>query len=405
MIPQFIRNKPRLAFYSFLAVFASGFGQTFFVSVMGGEIRETFDLSHTAYGSIYSLATVLSAVFLFRLGGLADTWSLPRVSCLALLALAQGCILIGLAPGVIVLGLGFMLIRFGGQGYISHLGITTAARYFSVHQGKAVAFAASGFPVAEAILPATAVFMLGLAGWRWSWIGGGALIILIILPVMVFLSASTPAPVKDIRLSSGKETGKNFTRLQVLRDPGFYMVLPAALATPFTVTAIMFHQVAIAEIQGWSLQLVAAAFSAYASGHLAALFFAGSVVDRIGAGRSLPISLIPMMAGMLILAFFSQAWAAMVYLGLVGITQGFASTSAGAIWAERYGVTHLGAIRSMAQSTMVVATSIAPVLLGSLLDAGVGISVLALIMTLGLTTCSLSASLAPKPVQTPAGSR
>jgi len=167
----------------------------------------------------------------------------------------------------------------------------------------------------------------------------------------------------------------------------------------------MFHQVAIAEIQGWSLQLVAAAFSAYASGHLAALFFAGSVVDRIGAGRSLPISLIPMTAGMLILAFFSHAWVAMVYLGLVGITQGFAATSAGAIWAERYGVTHLGSIRSMAQSTMVVATSIAPVLLGSLLDAGVGITVLALIMTLGLTTCSLSASLAPKPVQAPAGSR
>ncbi|MFN2266911.1 MAG: MFS transporter [Desulfonatronovibrio sp.] len=397
MIPKFIRNKPRLALYSFLAVFASGFGQTFFVSVMGGEIREAFNLSHTAYGSIYSLSTVLSAFFLFRLGGLADTWSLPKVSSFALLILALGCILIGLAPGVAVLGLGFMLIRFGGQGYISHLGITTAARYFSVHQGKAVAFAASGFPVAEAILPASAVFILGLMGWRWAWLGGGAAIIFLILPLMLFLCADIPAPEKDKTLSSSKSIKINFTRNQVLRDPGFYMVLPAAVATPFVVTAIMFHQVAIAEIQGWSLQLVAAAFTGYASGHLGALFFSGSVVDRIGAGRSLPLSLLPMMAGMLILAFFSQAWVAMVYLSLVGVTQGFAATSAGSIWAERYGVTHLGAIRSMAQSTMVVATSIAPVLLGFLLDAGVGITALALIMTLGLIACLIAAIIAPHP--------
>jgi len=398
LIPHFIRNNPRLAFYSFLAVFVSGFGQTFFVSVMGGEIREAFDLSHTAYGTIYSLATLLSALLLFRLGGLADTWSLQGITLLALAALALGCILIGLAPGIFVLGLGFMLIRFGGQGYISHLGITTAARYFSVHQGKAVAFAASGFPAAEAILPACAVFILGMAGWRWSWLGGGAAIILIVLPVMFFLAAKTSAPARDKRLSSDKGLKGSFTRHQVLRDPGFYMVLPAAVATPFVVTAIMFHQVAIAGIQGWSLQLVATAFSGYATGHLAALLFAGPVVDRLGPERTLPLSLGPMILGMLILASFSHAWVALVYLGLVGITQGFAATSAGAVWAQRYGLAHLGAIRSMAHAVMVVATSIAPVLFGFLLDAGVGVAFLALVTAFGLASCSAAALLAPKPV-------
>ncbi|MFO7728288.1 MAG: MFS transporter, partial [Desulfonatronovibrio sp.] len=388
IIPLFIRNNPKLAFYSFVAVFASGFGQTFFVSVMGGEIRTTFDLSHTAYGTIYSLATVSSALLLFRLGGLADAWSLPRITVLAVSALAAGCLLIGLAPGVFVLGVGFLLIRFGGQGYISHLGITTAARYFSVHQGKAVAFAASGFPVAEAILPATAVFILGMAGWRWSWVAGSGALLILILPLLVFLSGRTPAPAKDKNLSPPKDSAINYTRGQVLKDPGFYMVLPAAVATPFTVTAIMFHQVAIADLQDWSLQLVASAFSAYAAGHLGSLFFAGLAVDRFGAERTLPLSLFPMITGMLILAWISSAWVALVYLGLVGVTQGFASTAAGAVWAERYGVTHLGAIRSMAQATMVVATSIAPVLVGFLLDLRIGVTVLSLCMAAGLAGAS-----------------
>ncbi len=47
------------------------------------------------------------------------------------------------------------------------------------------------------------------------------------------------------------------------------------------------------------------------------------------------------------------------------------------IWAERYGILHLGAIRSMNQAVMVVATAVAPILLGFLLDQEVGVPVLA----------------------------
>ncbi len=399
MIPAFIKSNPGLAFFSFIAVFSSGFGQTFFVSVMGGEIRETFDLTHTTYGSIYSLATLLSALFLFRLGGLADSWTLARITFLALTSLAAGCLLIGTASGVVILGLGFVLIRFGGQGYISHLGITTAARYFPAHKGKAVALAASGIPVAEAMLPAGAVLVMGIMGWRWSWMAGGVVLMVFILPVLLFLSRKTQAPLLDRELIGKAGSKGAFTRSAVLGDPGFYLVLPAAVATPFVVTAILFHQVAIAEIQGWSLQVVATAFSFYASGHLGSLILAGPVVDRLGAGRTLPVSLLPMALGLLILAFFQGSWVAMAYLGLVGITQGFASTAAGSVWVERYGVTHLGAIRSMVQSLMVVSTSMAPVMLGLLLDLGAGISLLAIMMTGAVLGASALSAWAPASVQ------
>jgi hypothetical protein len=77
-LPAFISNNPRLAFYAFLAVAASGFGQTFFISVMGGELRQAFGLSHTAYGSLYSGATLISAFLLFRFGALADICSCQK---------------------------------------------------------------------------------------------------------------------------------------------------------------------------------------------------------------------------------------------------------------------------------------------------------------------------------------
>lgn len=396
MIPLFIKTNPSLAFYAFIAVASSGFGQTFFISVMGGEIRQAFGFSHTLYGFLYSGATVLSALLLLRFGRLADTWSLPGITALSIAILAGGCLVIGTGSSIFFLGLGFLMIRFGGQGFTAHLGLTTAARYFSAHRGKAVAMAGLGFPLGEALLPAGAVFLMTALSWRWPWLAGAGILLVIILPLLLFLSRNTPAPVKDTKISSQQAGTASYSREEVLRDPGFYLILPAAVISPFVVTAIFFHQVAIAEVQNWSLHIVARAFSGYALGHLLSLVLAGPVVDRLGARYTLPLSLLPMALGLLFLAMAKGDWVAMTYLVLVGISKGLESTAASSIWAERYGILHLGAIRSLTQAIMVVATAVAPVLLGFLLDMQVGLFALGLSMAMVVLAVAFLASLAPQ---------
>ncbi|MFO7785241.1 MAG: MFS transporter [Desulfatiglandales bacterium] len=198
----------------------SGFGQTFFVSVMGGELRQAFGLSHTTYGSLYSGATLLSAALLLKFGALADRWSLPGVTTLAVAVLAAGCLAVGLAPSGLFLGLGFVLIRFGGQGLMAHLGVTAAARFFSDQRGNAVALAHLGLPMAEAILPAGAVLVMGRFGWRGSWLAGGLFLVAAAWPLLVFLSRRPPAP-PQIGAGAERGGGSSATRPQVLRDPGF----------------------------------------------------------------------------------------------------------------------------------------------------------------------------------------
>jgi MFS family permease len=160
-----LKNHPNLAAFSLAAVATSGFGQTFYLSVFGGEIRAAFALFHTFYGLLYSGASIMSAVLLFRFGVLADTWPPRQAVIPAIGALAAGCLLIGFAPGPLLLGLGFLGIRFGGQGMIAHLGMTCAARYFTASRGKAVALAAAGIPLAEAVLPALAILLISVGGW------------------------------------------------------------------------------------------------------------------------------------------------------------------------------------------------------------------------------------------------
>ncbi len=396
-IPEFIAVKPALSFYCLFAVATSGFGQTFFISVMGGEIRQAFDISHALYGALYSIATVCSALLILRVGGLADTWSLPRVTVLAVSILAAGCLVIGLSSGIFVLTLGFIFMRLGGQGFISHLGLTTAARYFSMHRGKAVAMASSGFPLAEAVLPGCAVFLMALLGWRAVWLAAAAVLVALILPLLIFLSRNTTSPSDDTAFGGKKVEDRNFTRKEVLHDPGFYLLMPAVLASPFIATAVLFHQAAIAQAQGWTMAVVATAFTGFAAGHLSALFAAGPLVDRYGAGRVLPAALIPIALSMTTVSVFTGNWVAYLYLILIGITQGFTSTAGGSIFAERYGVLHIGAIRSMVMSAMIAATAVAPVLIGFLIDMGIDISVL----TIGMAACALFFALLALTVKKP----
>lgn len=389
IFPTFMRENPRLAVFALLATASSGFGQTFFFSVFGSGIRETFALQNSTYGLIYSLATLASAILLLKLGPLADRWSLSRMTILAVSILAAGCMIIAVAPHWLLLIPGFLLARLGGQGLLGHIGLSTAGRYFEKNRGRIMALTAGGFPIAEAILPLSAGLILATSGWRTPWFVAAGILVAILLPLLLFLSRHAAHPASLSRGDADEYDAQKehlaFNRSQVLRDPGFYLILPAALIVPFTITAVLFHQSAFAEIRGWTTEQVGLAFTGFAAGHIVSLFFGGPLVDRIGAQRALSYGLIPIFCSMLVLGLTEFAWTPNLYLALCGISLGFIGAAGGAIWPERYGVRHIGAIRSVAQASMVFSTALSPILVGVLLDVGVattGIGVLFAVLVL-----------------------
>ena len=149
----------------------------------------------------------------------------------------------------------------------------------------------------------------------------------------------------------------------MLRDRRFYLVLPLYVAPPFLLTGMFFHQIVLADERGWSLALLAGAFSLYAGMKIAASLVSGIVVDRITALRALPFSAIP-----LILAFASLLlppdtfgiYAPFVYLGLCGLNLGMIGPVSGGLWPELFGTGHLGAIRSLTSPIAIFATAAAP---------------------------------------------
>lgn len=144
-------------------------------------------------------------------------------------------------------------------------------------------------------------------------------------------------------------------------------------------TGLLIHQVHMAEAKGWSLAWLATCFTVYAATSVASSLTMGPLIDRIGATRIAPHALLPIVVSMLVLALSSHAAATMVFMAGLGLSMGIVFTAFTAIWAELYGVRHIGAIRSVVMSLMVLVSAIAPAIMGWLFDAGVTVETLAAI--------------------------
>jgi MFS family permease len=380
----FIAANPRFLAFGVLATLFSSFGQTFFIALFGGAWREAFDLSHGDAGALYSGATLVSGLTLMWLGRLIDRVALWRYTLAVCLALSAACLLTGLVPSATVLAVAFFTLRLTGQGLLSHLAMVAMARRFIATRGKAVSLAAVGHPIGEAIFPLVAVALMAALGWRGAWLLFGAVLLVGLAPLMLWLlrgadrdgSDGGTASRKDMAVQAGNPGDRCLK--QVVRDPLFFAVMLCMLAPAFITTGLFFHQVALAEAKGWSLSWLASCFIGFAATQTLGGLGTGSLVDRFGAVRVLPMYLLPLAAACAVFATFDHPLTAAAYLGLAGVTAGAGMTLLGALWAEVYGVTHLGAIRGLVQAMMVLATAAAPGLLGWLLDSGIGFSVIGL---------------------------
>ncbi|MCH7555356.1 MAG: hypothetical protein IIC08_05125 [Proteobacteria bacterium] len=174
-------------------------------------------------------------------------------------------------------------------------------------------------------------------------------------------------------------SARQWTHRDMLGDVRFYLLLPAVLAPSFIMTGLFFHQVHLVASKGWSLTWFAAGFVVYAGATVAGSLGVGSFIDRVSATRLMRFHLLPLTAGLLVLAAFDAPPVMFVYLFLAGISNGANITVVGAVWAELYGVAHLGAIRALTSALMVFSTALAPVTMGRMIDAGVSMEAIAVL--------------------------
>jgi MFS family permease len=381
-ILNFIFVNPRFLAFGFFAAFFSSFGQTFFIALSSSGIRATFDLSHGDFGLIYSSATLASAGLLIWAGRKIDDVDLRYYTAFVCFGLALACLGMAGAEHVTWLIPVIFGLRFMGQGLLGHISAVSMARYFDQHRGKALSLASMGYPIGEALFPSIAVALIASYGWRQMWAGIGIMLLVMLVPFMLWLLKGHSK--RHWSLREGTNTSEKnrklngWTRAQVLKDIRFYALLPSFLATSFIYTGLFFHQVHLIESKGWSLSIFVGFFIVYAITQIFSALVTGLLVDRYSARSLMRFYLIPAVIGLGFIANFNALWAGAVFMAMFGLSAGAVGVIHGAIWAETYGITHLGAIKALGTAFMVLSTALSPPIMGVAIDQGVTIETISI---------------------------
>ena len=357
-------------------------GQTNFIAQFNTALRTEFGLSHGQFGGFYTLATLASASVLVFAGVLADRMPARRLAILCMLGLAATALLMAGAGHIAVLVIALALLRFFGQGMLSHVAMTTMARWFNRFRGRALSFAGLGYTVGDAILPFVLTVSILAYGWRNVWAGAAAVLVGLIVPAIWFLLRDPPEGRKGRPVVANPDgittlepTGIQWTRARVLRDPLFYALLPGIMAPPAIGTLYIFHQAHLTDVKGWDLTTFTAMFPFLSLSVALSSIFAGFMVDRFGSWRLMPFVLLPLAAASLILGTVEPIWSMPIVFVAIGLTQGMSNPVVGALWVELYGTAHIGAIRSLATAALVAASALGPGLAGFLIDKGAPLTI------------------------------
>ena len=382
----------KVILFGFIFTFFSSFGQSFFLGLFNSSIRNELSITHGQFGSIYASATLLSSLLLIWVGKKIDDINISKFALLVIILLSFSSFFFSKISSITFLFIAIFLMRFAGQGMMSHTATTTISRYFTKSRGKALSTGWFGLSTAEFILPVLIVYLLAIYDWKNIW-----LIISII--VIIFLPAASYFLVRNLNFDS-RETGdeknstfnktKDWKRIEVIKDYRFYIICANMLAMPWIATGTFVYQSFILESKNWGPFIIAQSFMAYSVLSVITLFLSGFLIDKFTSRKLLVFMNIPLLISVIVIIYFNHPITSFIFLGLIGISNGFANVLGSSTWAEIYGVKYIGSIKALTTALMVFATAFGTALFGILIDNGFSIEQIALISAIYISISLIS---------------
>lgn len=382
-------------------------GQTAGVSVFTDYLIATTGLSRLALSNAYLIGTLTSGLLL-PFGGVfidlfgarlavigAAGWLALTLAYLSLSSCLAEWISSGLAAvscqtvAFVVLCLGFVSLRFSGQGMLTMISRTTLGKWFDRRRGMvsgiAGVFASFGFSAAPLLLS----LFIEAFGWREAWLGLAILVGVGMGSIgwifyrdnpeecgLVMDGRSHPAPVVKAA-SSGRNhhrsrhrsggaapaSPRDFTRAEALKTLAFWAVTLALATQALTITAITFHIVDIGATAGISQKETVALFLPIAGVATLTGYAIGVVSDRLPLKRLFIGMMVAEAVGVASMAHLDSWLLQILAIVGIGISGGCFGTLSTVTMPRYFGRRHLGAISGVEMMTLVIASAVGPTIL------------------------------------------
>ena len=386
-VPFVPRRSP--VFYGWVVLFASTVGivmsipgQTMGVSVFTDSLMEATGLSRLALANAYFAGTTTSGVLLPRGGKLIDRFGARSVVIATSIGLALTLVLLSsidsaaraaqiehCSPEIIswiVIMLGFVSLRFCGQGMLTMVSRTMLGKWFDRRRGLVSSISGVFIAFSFAVSPLALNAWIEHSGWRGAYLEMALVVGIGMSAVGWLFYRDNPEEcglVMDGRSTDGDaepEGDASATRSEAVRTLSFWSVaLPLAVQST-VITGLTFHIVDVGAGAGLTRDQAIQMFLPITVVSTSTGMLVGWIADRVQVRSLVIVMLCAEMVGYLSLSALETS---VGYLGSVvglGITAGFWGPLALVALPRLFGRTNLGAITGVLTMLIVVGSGMGP---------------------------------------------
>ena len=357
-----------------LGIIMTSPGQTFIVQAFIEEFIGDLGLSRTLVSTLYMIGTLANAALLqlVGVGRMIDRRG-PRMMALTISILfGLTCVFMGFVNSAVMLCLGFIGLRFFGQGSLSLVSGTMINQWWVRRRGRMQGISGVVMSaLALGILPGLVKWLIHSFGWRTTYGILGAALILMMAPIGFFLFRRRPEDhglLPDGRNSMQADepaavTETSFTLAEAIRTPAFWTLSLGMATMSMLSTGLIFHMESIITDQGLVPAFAAAVFVPIGLTQAILRFPFGVLADRICPRLIIALGLVIQAVILWMASRLGSTTAAYVYGVTFGVMQVAWGTAGAVMWAKFYGREHLGSISSVAMSIAIVGTALGPVVM------------------------------------------
>lgn len=367
-----------------LAVYFSGPGQTYNVSVYIDSYINEFGWSRTTVSTMYSMGTFAAGMLMGIVGKLLDKYGQRKTSTIIAAAFGGALLFMSTVNSATMLLTGFFLIRLLGQGSMGLIGGTLVPQWFIRRKGRAMSIVSVFGALSMATFPVMNIWLIQRLGWQNGWRTWTLVMWLLVAPIFYFLIRTRP---EDVGLSPDNEElpgpqgdgnpvteDEPWTLGEAMRTRSFWLVNYITVIPSAIITGCVFHQISILGQAGLTPEAAALITSVTSLINLPIVLLAGGLADRY------PMKYLMAATQALLLAMVAALYVAdsmtlvLVYGVVMGIQMGVQAIVRAVVWPDYFGRRHLSTIRGVNMMAGVIGSALGPLPFGYAFDVFGGYS-------------------------------
>jgi len=351
-------------------------GQTFIVSMFIERFINDLELSRSLVSTLYMIGTLANALLLqvIGVGRIIDRRGPRIVALLSALLLGGACLYMGFVSSAAMLAIGFVALRFFGQGSLSLVSSTMINQWWVRRRGTIRGLQGSASSAMVGLLPGMTMALIGAIGWRSAYAVLGGVLIVVMAPIAYFLFRRRPedhgllpdgrAPREGDAKTGSPDSEVEFTLGRAMRTPLFWVLASGMATMSMLGTGLIFHMQSIVTDQGLAASIAAAVFVPMGLVQAVLRIPVGIAIDWISPKIILACGLVFQAIVLWMASRLTTTMSALVYGGVFGTMQVAWGAAGAVIWAKYYGRLHLGSTTGAAVSVAIVGTALGPIAMG-----------------------------------------